>query len=133
MGYFLRNFHIIVFAFVSMAAAVWVGNNPERAVALMEPVVEDAVELQVMASAIYRSVETIDWRASAEEAKTLYITALRMPSMMLERLEVRLGEVNDRLQAAGAGSVSGPEKKLNGQQVLSILKDLQSPQSIAIR
>ncbi|QDG78070.1 hypothetical protein [Labrenzia sp. PHM005] len=115
-----------------MAVAVWVGSNPERTVALMEPVVEDAVELQDMASAVYRSVESINWRASAEEAKTLYITALRMPSMMLERLEVRLGEVNDRLQAAGAGSTSGPEKKLNGQQVLSILKGLQSPQSIAI-
>ncbi len=126
MSFFLRNFHIIVFAFISMFAAGWVSSNPERTVRLMEPVVEDAAELGAMASVVYKSVESTDWRTSANEVVAMYVVALRMPSMLFERLETRLADLNEQLNRLGYTNTTPTGQKLSGSQKLSILRDLQS-------
>lgn len=117
-----------------MAAAVWVGVNPERTTALMEPFVEEAVELKDVAAVLYQDVETFNWRASADEAMTLYLAALRMPSMMFDRLEGRLAEVRQKLRTASGGK--GPlvvSKKVGAGEAFSALQNLQPPQSLSGR
>lgn len=129
MGFFLRNFHIVVFAVVSLGAGAWVSSDPDRVVGVMEPIVADAVELGEITSAVYRSAENIDWRASVEEAMTMYIAALRMPSLLFERLETQLADVDRHLKSLGSSNAAPPRKKLTGDQKLSILKDLTSSRS----
>ena len=127
MGYFLRNFHILVFALISVVAALWVGVDPERTVRMMEPVIEDAVELGQMAEAVYVSVETINWEASAREAMAFYIAALRMPSMVYARIDRKLAEVNQHLREIGA--LQGhqvPVRKISAQEALAVFRDFKS-------
>ncbi|MEP2707489.1 MAG: hypothetical protein ABJQ71_20480 [Roseibium sp.] len=100
MGFLCRNLHILVFASVSLVVAVFVAADPGRTKALMTPVVEDAQEIRQMAVASYRIIGSIDVRSAAREAKTLYVSTLRMPSMLFERLAENLEKVNASIELA---------------------------------
>lgn len=125
MGYFLRNFHILVFAFVFITGAVWVGLNPDRTVIMIKPVVEDAEELAQMAETVYVAVASINFEASVNEAIVVYTAALRMPSMVLERMEHNLKDAAERITGLGSHSVAPPSAdKLTLREVSAKLKDL---------
>ncbi|MEP1930940.1 MAG: hypothetical protein ABJJ37_06660 [Roseibium sp.] len=100
MGFLCRNLHILVFASVSLVVAVFVAADPGRTKALMTPVVEDAQEIRQMAAASYRVIGSIDVRSAAREATTLYVSTLRMPSMLFERLAENLEKVNASIELA---------------------------------
>lgn len=111
MRFFIRNFHVYVFALLSVFASSWVASNPDRTVELMRPLVEDAVELQELADGAYREVSQLNWQEASDEAVSLFIATMRMPTMLFERLADKLDEVNRDLDrrrhadAAGNGSV----------------------------
>ncbi|WP_299471531.1 hypothetical protein [uncultured Roseibium sp.] len=112
MRFLLRNIHILVFACFSVFAAVWVATGPDRAVQLARPMVEDAVELKTLATGAYREVRDFRWKAATNEFVTLYITAMRMPSLVFERLADRLDKFNDDLQKRSQSHpVQTPENK----------------------
>lgn len=127
MRYFLRNFHVLVFAVFSIGAAVWVGVDPARTVHMMEPVVEDAVEIAQVAELLYLNVERVNWEASAREAMAFYVSALTMPSMIFDRIDRQMAEVDRQLKEIGAlsGSV-GPSKKTSAQDVINVFEDFRS-------
>lgn len=100
MGFLCRNLHILVFASVSLVAAVFVAADPGRTKTLMTPVVEDVQEIKQMAVASYRLVSNIDVRTAAREATTLYVSTVRMPSMLFERLAENLEKVNASIEQA---------------------------------
>ncbi len=125
MGYFLRNFHILVFAFVFITGAVWVGLNPDRTMIMIKPVVEDAEELAQMAETVYVAVASINFEASVNEAIVVYTAALRMPSMVLERVEHNLKDAAEHITGLGSHSVAPPSAdKLTLREVSAKLKDL---------
>ncbi|TYC66855.1 hypothetical protein FMN63_12075 [Stappia sp. BW2] len=77
---------------------------------MARPLVEDAVELQVMAKNAYREIREVDLREAADEAVSYYVATLRMPSLLFERLADQLDDVNDRLEQrtqAGHSSRTG--------------------------
>lgn len=122
MGYFVRNFHVFVFALVSILSAVWVANNPHRTVRLIRPLVEDAVELQGLAQGAYDEVREVSWKRVAGEAVTLYVSTLRMPTMLFERLADRIGDVErqmkrrQRVDAASDPDMPRPALVVSGTQ-----------------
>lgn len=59
----------------------------------MQPLVEDAVELKDLTVAVYREVKQVDWDTATDEAVSLALAAMRMPTMLFERLADRLDEV----------------------------------------
>jgi len=127
VGYFLRNFHILVFAVFSIGAAVWVGVDPGRAIHMMEPVVEDAVEIGQVAEVLYLNVESVNWEASAREAIAFYVSALTMPSMIFDRIDRQLAEVDRQLKdIGGLSGSSGPSKKISAQDVIDVFEDFRS-------
>jgi hypothetical protein len=108
MRFFNRNFHVYVFSLVSLLSAVWVANNPEQTVHLVRPVVEDAIELKQLAEGVYREVGQLNWQTASEEAVTIFVAAMRMPTMLFERLAERIENVEtdikqrQRVDASGA-------------------------------
>lgn len=111
MRFFFRNFHVYVFALVSVLAAVWVANNPQRTVQIVRPLVEDAVELKQLAEGVYRDFSDVDWETASDEAVTIIVAAMRMPTMLFERLADTLDEVDrdmKRRQRVDA-TTAGPE------------------------
>ncbi|MGX1497573.1 hypothetical protein ACSSV1_002609 [Labrenzia sp. MBR-25] len=98
MRFLFRNVHIFVFASLSASAALWIASNPQKAEELARPLIEDAVELQVMAKDAYREVRELDLRDAADEAVSYYVAALRMPSLLFERLADQLDDVDHTLE-----------------------------------
>lgn len=98
MRYLLRNLHVFVFASLSASAAFWVASHSDRAVEVAQPLVEDAVELQVMAENALREIGQLDLEKAADEAISYYVATLRMPSLLFERLSDELGEVSDTME-----------------------------------
>ncbi|MES0879298.1 hypothetical protein [Roseibium sp. SCP14] len=97
MRFLVRNLHVIVFALFSVLAAVLVSHNPQQTVKIVRPVVEDAVELQKLAQGAYREIKQVSWREVSDEAVSLYVATLRMPTMLFERLAERLQEVERKM------------------------------------
>lgn len=97
MRFVFRNFHIFVFACFSVFAAVWVATDPERAEGIARPLVEDAREVEMLATGAYRELRDFQWRAAYDEFVTLYVAAMRMPSLVFERLAERLDKVNEEI------------------------------------
>ncbi len=104
MRFVIRNFHIFVFACFSLFSAVWIATDIDRAERLVRPLVEDAREVEALATGAYRELRDFQWRAAYDEFVTLYITAMRMPSLVFEKLAERLDKVNDDISKR-AGSV----------------------------
>ncbi|MEE4012464.1 hypothetical protein V1T76_10400 [Roseibium sp. FZY0029] len=98
MRFLFRNVHIFVFASLSASAAVWIASNPQKAAELAQPLIDDAVELQSMTIKAYREVRDLDLRDAADEAVSYYVAALRMPSLLFERLADQLDDVDDTLE-----------------------------------
>ncbi len=117
MRFILRNFHLFVFACFSIMMAYWVANNPERTVKLTRPMVEDAVELQTMTTAAYQELRAISWRRVFDEFVSPYVTAMRMPSLVFERLAERLDKFNEDLskRAAGTPPTAADRDRLSGE------------------
>jgi len=97
MRFLIRNLHVFVFALFSIYAAVWVATEPERAAGFVRPMVEDAVELKDMANGAYSDLRNFNWKSAYDEFLTLYIAAMRMPSLVFERLADRLDDVAEDL------------------------------------
>jgi len=97
MHYLFRNLHIFVFAVMSVITAYWVADHPDRTVRMIHPLIEDAVELQELAVSVYDEVAQISWQQSVDEAVSLYVATLRMPTRLFERLADRVGEVERKL------------------------------------
>lgn len=98
MRFLFRNLHVFVFASLSAFAAFWVASNADQAEDLARPLVEDAIELQVMAKNAYREVRQLDLQKAADDAIRHYVAALRMPSLLFDRLADEIGEVNDKME-----------------------------------
>jgi len=98
--FLFRNLHIFVFAATCVFAAVFVSGSPDRAVDLMRPVVEDAVELKELAQGAYREVRNIGWIAAADDAVTLFTASLRMPTRLFEELADRIGKAEREMKRA---------------------------------
>jgi len=109
MRFFLRNLHVYVFAFFSVLASVWVANHPDETVQLMRPLVEDAVEVSELVEGAYREVSRLDWQETSEEAVSLFVATMRMPTMLFERLAERLEEVEQDMQRRSRAEASEPE------------------------
>ncbi len=93
MKYFARNWNVFAFAFFFLLAALVVAVSPDRAVGLMQTVVEDAEEVGDLARGAYRDISSVNLREAAEEARSFYVAALRMPSLLFERIADQLREV----------------------------------------
>ncbi|WP_420337981.1 hypothetical protein [Roseibium sp.] len=92
---------------------------------LIKPVVEDAEELGRLAETVYEAVAEIDLEASANEAIAVYTAALRMPSMVLERVDYNLKEAAQRITGLGGRSgAPASAGKLTLREVGTKLKDL---------
>jgi|GEM_PF-3140038 len=98
MRFFRRNLHIFVFAFLSAFSASWVASNPDKAVGLLRPLVEDAVELGDLGERVYRDVRQVDWQRLRNEAMDVYVAGLRMPTMLFERLAEKMKEVETEVK-----------------------------------
>lgn len=110
MRYFFRNLHVYVFALVSVFFGVWVANNPHETQRYLRPLVEDTVELKELAQGAYREVAQLDLRTASEEAVSLFVATMRMPTMLFERLAEKLDAVEKDLdQRKAAKSVGGVE------------------------
>lgn len=107
MRYVFRNLHVFVFAFVFVFLALVVAHKPQEAVRYVQPWVEDAVELQDLANAVYREVAQTDWKGASDEALTLFVAAVRMPSLLFERLAEKVEGVEKDMQRGSA--VETPE------------------------
>ncbi|WP_269582639.1 hypothetical protein [Roseibium sp. Sym1] len=77
---------------------------------LVRQLVEDAVELKQLAEGVYREVGQVNWQTASEEAVTIFVAALRMPTMLFERLAEKIENVEtdikqrQRVDASGAGA-----------------------------
>ncbi|WP_428526334.1 hypothetical protein [Roseibium sp.] len=92
---------------------------------LIKPVVEDAEELGRLAETVYEAVAEIDLEASANEAIAVYTAALRMPSMVLERVDYNLKDAAERIAGFSSRSVAPQSAdKLTLREVSAKLKDL---------
>ncbi|WP_134852953.1 hypothetical protein [Roseibium alexandrii] len=92
---------------------------------MIKPVVEDAEELAQMAETVYVAVASINFEASVNEAIVVYTAALRMPSMVLERVDHNLKHASERITGLGSHSVAPPSAdKLTLREVSAKLKDL---------
>ncbi|WP_395174861.1 hypothetical protein [Roseibium alexandrii] len=92
---------------------------------MIKPVVEDAEELAQMAETVYVAVASINFEASVNEAIVVYTAALRMPSMVLERVDHNLKDASERITGLGSNSVAPPSTdKLTLREVSAKLKDL---------
>ncbi len=98
MRFLLRNLHVFVFVSLSASIAFWVASHSDQAVEVAQPLVEDAVELHVMAENALREIGQLDLEKAADEAISYYVATLRMPSLLFERLSDELGEVSDTME-----------------------------------
>jgi len=112
MRFLFRNLHVYVFALVSILVAVWVANNPHKTLRQVRPLVEDAVEVGDVAEAAYRKVSQLGLQATSDEAVSLFVATLRMPTMLFERLSEKLEAVEKDVKrrkradaAVGAGDL----------------------------
>ncbi|MES0808324.1 hypothetical protein ABLO27_02500 [Roseibium sp. SCPC15] len=103
MRFLVRNLHVFVFAFFSLLAAIVVSGDPQQAVKVVRPLVEDAVELKNLAHGAYTEVRQVSWRKAADEAVSLYVATMRMPTMLFERLAERLQEVEKKMSHQAKG------------------------------
>lgn len=62
---------------------------------MVRSMVEDAREVEGLATAAYRELHGFQWGAAYDEFVTLYVAAMRMPSLVFERLAERLDKVNE--------------------------------------
>ncbi|WP_420336744.1 hypothetical protein [Roseibium sp.] len=62
---------------------------------MVRSMVEDAREVEALATAAYRELRGFQWGAAYDEFVTLYVAAMRMPSLVFERLAERLDKVNE--------------------------------------
>ncbi|WP_035901110.1 hypothetical protein [Labrenzia sp. DG1229] len=97
MRFLFQNLYVFVFAFLSISIAVWVANGPERAARLVRPLVEDAVELKTLATGAYREIRDFNWKVAYDEFETLFVTTIRLPSLVFEKLAERLDKFNEDL------------------------------------
>lgn len=104
MRFVLKNFHIIVFACVSLFSAAWIATEPGRAEKIARPLVEDAREVKMLATGAYRELRGFNWRGACDEFVTMYVTAMRMPSLVFERLADRLDKFNDDISKRAQGA-----------------------------
>ena len=118
MRFVIRNFHIFVFACFSLFSAVWVAVDTDRAEKFVRPLVEDAREVEALATGAYRELRAFQWRAAYDEFVTLYITAMRMPSLVFEQLAERLDKVNDDISRR-AGAVPHPSNEAVAKERLA--------------
>lgn len=105
--YFFRYFYVYVFALLSILGSGWVASNPDKTVRLVRPLVEDAVELKQLADGAYRDVTQLNWQEASDEAVSLFVATMRMPTMLLERLSEKLDKVDrdlKRRSSADAGT-----------------------------
>lgn len=112
MQYFFRNLHVFVFAVVSVLAGVWVASNSDKSVQFARPLVTDTVELKDLAVAVYRNVSQLDWEEVTDEAVLLFVTTMRMPTLLFERLEDKLEDVErdmDRARRSSALNGNGED------------------------
>eukprot|EP00903_Cladosiphon_okamuranus_P001423 g1421.t1 len=83
----------------------------EGTVEMMRPLVEDAVELKQLAEGAYSEVSQLDWQEASDEAVTLFVVTMRLPTLLFDRLGEKLDEVgrdlnrNKRAEAEGNGSL----------------------------
>ena len=98
MRFLFRNLHVFVFVSLSASIAFWVASHSDQAVEVAQPLVEDAVELHVMAENALREIGQLDLEKAADEAISYYVATLRMPSLLFERLSDELGEVSDTME-----------------------------------
>ncbi|MHA7773280.1 hypothetical protein [Roseibium sp. M-1] len=115
MRFFVRNLHILVFAFLSVSSAFWVAGSPERAVVIMRPLVEDAVELQSLGRNLYRDVRQVSWQQLKNDAMEVYVVGLRMPSMLFERLAEKLREAEAEMERSRHTDAGDMQNELRQQ------------------
>lgn len=72
---------------------IWVAHNPQETLRHVRPVVEDARELGDLAEGVYREVRLLSKQAASEEAVSLFVATLRMPTLLFERLAERIEAV----------------------------------------
>ena len=99
MGFLVRNLHVVVFALISVLSALWVSSNPQGVITLVRPWVEDAVELKVLANEAYDDVREVSWDEASEEAVSIYVETLRMPTRLFERLSEKLEKVEREMSS----------------------------------
>ncbi len=93
MRYFVRNWSVLVFSLISILAGLAVATGPDRATGLMRAVVADAVELRDLLQESGREISRVDVGTAIDEAKSIYVAMVRMPSMLFERLADQLDRV----------------------------------------
>jgi len=108
MRILFQNLYIFVFALVSILLVLWAANNPHKTLRYVRPLVEDAVELKELAQGVYRQVSRLSLEAASDEAISLFVATIRMPTMLLERVSEKLDAVDQELErreraATGAG------------------------------
>lgn len=105
MRYFARNLHVYVFALVSVLSAIWVANNPAETLRQLRPVVEDAAELSALAQGAYHEVSELNLKDASDEAVSLFVATLRMPTLLFERLAEKLEAVEKDLNRRKSAKV----------------------------
>ena len=110
MRFLFRNFHVFVFAIVSVSLGLVVAHKPEETVRFVQPMVEEAVELQVLANTIYRDAARTDWQAVSDEALSLFVSTLRMPTSLFEQLSEQIEDAEQKMQKS---AVSDPVEKVD--------------------
>nr|WP_319386983.1 hypothetical protein [uncultured Roseibium sp.] len=59
----------------------------------------------MLATGAYRELRGFNWRAACDEFVTMYVTAMRMPSLVFERLADRLDKFNDDISRRADGTL----------------------------
>ena len=110
MPFFFRNFHVYVFALLSVLAGSWVASNPDRTVQMVRPLVEDAVELKQLAEGAYRDVSQLNWQQASDEAVSMFVATMRMPTMLFDRLAEKLEKVEQDVKRGRRADATGADK-----------------------
>lgn len=119
MRFLFKNLYVFVFAFLSMSMAGWVANGPERATRLVRPLVEDAVELKTLATGAYQEIRDFNWKVAYDEFEALFVTTMRLPSLVFEKLAERLDKFNEDLSRRAddtTPATSGSRPVINASQ-----------------
>lgn len=98
MRFVKMNFHILVFVFLTVSSSIWVASRPQRTVELLQPLVEDAQELEELAHGAYSDIKGAGRALVSADALSLYMGVIRMPTMLFEQLATRLSGVDRALQ-----------------------------------
>ncbi|MCK7614233.1 hypothetical protein [Roseibium sediminicola] len=127
MRYFVRNLHVYVFALVSVLAAVWVANNPVETLRQLRPLVEDAAELNALAQGAYQEVSELSLKDTTDEAVSLFVATMRMPTLLFERLAEKLDAVEKDLNRRKSAKAVSEAQTLLVHKV--VVTDVQSESS----